>query len=74
MWLREEFVTNQRKNWRNVKSTIKGDIPVDKIGKLLRDEPSLGRVIATKKCINIGGINGCKLVKDLGYLILQKCE
>ena len=44
---------------------------LNKIGKLLRDEPSLGRVIATKKYINIDGINVCKLVEDLGYLILQ---
>ena len=44
---------------------------LNKIGKLLRDEPSLGRVVATKKYININGINVCKLVEDLGYLILQ---
>ncbi len=44
---------------------------LNKISKLLRDEPSLGRVMATKRYINIDGINVCKLVEDLGYLILQ---
>ena len=44
---------------------------LNKIGKLLKDEPSLGRVVAMKKHIYIDGINVCKLLEDLGYLILQ---
>ena len=44
---------------------------LNKIGKLLRDKPSLGRVIATKKHIYVDGINIHELVEDLGYLILQ---
>ena len=51
---------------------LKENIPLlNKIGKLLRDEPSLGRVMATKKHIYFDGINIRKLVEDIGYLILK---
>ncbi len=42
-----------------------------KIGKMLRNEHSLGRVIAMKKHIYVDGVNISKLLEDLGYLILQ---
>ncbi|ODS36458.1 hypothetical protein BEH94_01160 [Candidatus Altiarchaeales archaeon WOR_SM1_SCG] len=51
---------------------LRENIPLlNKIGKLLRDDPSLGRAISMKKHIYIDGINICKLVEDLGRLILR---
>jgi hypothetical protein len=44
---------------------------LNKVGKLLRDEPELGRVIAMRKHIYIDGLNVRKMVEDLGYLILK---
>ena len=38
---------------------------------MLKNEPALGRVMAMKKHIYVDGINVCKLVEDLGYIILQ---
>ena len=43
---------------------------LNKIGKLLRDEPTLGRVMASKKHIYVDGLNVRKIVEDLGHLIL----
>jgi hypothetical protein len=40
------------------------------IGKLLREEPTLGRVIASRKHIYVDGVNVRKLIEDMGYLIL----
>jgi len=51
---------------------LRENIPLsNKVGKMLRDNPSLGRVMATKKHIYVNGINMCKLMEDFGYLILQ---
>ncbi len=41
------------------------------IGKLLREEPSLGRVMASRKHIYVDGVNVRRLVEDIGYLILN---
>ncbi len=41
------------------------------IGKLLREEPSLGRVMASRKHIYVNGVNVRRLVEDIGYLILH---
>jgi len=50
---------------------LKKNIPLlNKIGKLLRDEPTLGRVMASKKHIYVDGLNVRKIVEDLGHLIL----
>jgi hypothetical protein len=50
---------------------LKKSIPLlNKIGKLLRDEPTLGRVMASKKHIYVDGLNVRKIVEDLGHLIL----
>jgi hypothetical protein len=50
---------------------LKKNIPLlNKIGKLLRDEPILGRVMASKKHIYVDGLNVRKIVEDLGHLIL----
>jgi hypothetical protein len=44
---------------------------LNKIGKLLREEPALGRVMAMRKHIYVDGLNVRKMVEDLGYLILK---
>jgi hypothetical protein len=44
---------------------------LNKIGKLLRMEPALGRVFAMKKHIYVDGLNIRKMAEDLGYLILK---
>jgi len=44
---------------------------LNKVGKLLRTEPTLGRVIAIRKHIYVDGLNVRKMVEDLGYLILK---
>ena len=50
---------------------LKKNIPLlNKIGKLLRDETILGRVMASKKHIYVDGLNVRKIVEDLGHLIL----
>jgi len=43
---------------------------MNKIGKLLRDEPTLGRVMASKRYIYVDCLNVRKIVEDLGHLIL----
>lgn len=50
---------------------LRKSIPLlNKVGKLLREEPALGRVMAMKKHLYVKGINVRQLVEDLGYLIL----
>ena len=50
---------------------LKQNIPLlNKIGKLLQEEPTLGRVMASKKHIYVDGLNVRKIVEDLGHLIL----
>jgi hypothetical protein len=44
---------------------------LNKVGKLLKTEPTLGRVIAMRKHIYVDGLNVQKMVEDLGYLILK---
>ena len=44
---------------------------LNKVGKLLKTEPTLGRVIAKRKHIYVDGLNIRKMVEDLGYLILK---
>jgi hypothetical protein len=43
---------------------------LNKVGKVLREEPTLGRAIAMKEFIFVDGVNVRKLIDDLGYLIL----
>jgi hypothetical protein len=40
------------------------------VGKLLREEPTLGRAITMKEFIFVDGVNVRKLIDDRGYLIL----
>jgi hypothetical protein len=44
---------------------------LNRIGKLLREEPTLGRVIASRKHIYVNDINVRKIMEDMGYLILN---
>ena len=44
---------------------------LNRIGKLLKDEPTLGRVMALRKHIYVDGVNVRKLIEDIGYLILH---
>ena len=43
---------------------------LNRVGKLLREEPTLGRVIASRKYVYVNGVNVRKLIEDMGYLIL----
>ena len=43
---------------------------LNRIGKLLREEPTLGRVIASRKHVDVDRVNVRKLIEDMGYLIL----
>lgn len=44
---------------------------LNRIGKLLREEAALGRVIASRKHVSVNGVNVRKLIEDIGYLILH---
>jgi hypothetical protein len=43
---------------------------MNKIGKLLLEEPTLGRVMASKKHIYVDGLNVRRILEDFGHLIL----
>ncbi len=43
---------------------------LNRVGKLLREEPTLGRVMACRKHVYVDGVNVRRLVEDAGYLIL----
>jgi hypothetical protein len=43
---------------------------LNRVGILLREEPTLGRVMACRKHIYVDGVNVRRLVEDVGYLIL----
>ncbi|MBC2707096.1 MAG: hypothetical protein HF977_05120 [ANME-2 cluster archaeon] len=44
---------------------------LNKVGKLLKEEPELGRVMAMRKHIYVDNLNVRKMVEDFGYLILK---
>jgi hypothetical protein len=46
-------------------------ILLNNVGKLLRDEPELGRVMAMRKNVFVDKLNVRKMVDDFGYLILK---
>ncbi len=48
----------------------KNVILLNRIGELLREESTLGRVIASRKHVYVDGVNVRKLIEDMGYLIL----
>jgi hypothetical protein len=43
---------------------------LNRVGRLLREEPTLGRVMACRKHVYVDGVNVRRLVEDVGYLIL----
>ena len=49
----------------------KNIILLNKVGKLLKDEPEIGRVLAMREHVYVDKLNVRNLVKDLGYLILK---
>jgi len=55
---------------RRIRRLKKNIALLNKIGKLLRDEPTLGRVMVSKEHIYVDGLNVRKIVEDLGHLIL----
>lgn len=44
---------------------------LNRVGKLLREESTLGRVMACRKHVYVNGVNVRRLVEDVGYLILH---
>ena len=53
-------------------SLLKNNILLlNKVGKLLRDEPELGRVMAMQKHVYVDKLNVRKMVDDFVYLILK---
>jgi len=52
----------------------KNIVLLNKVGKLLKDEPELGRVFAMKKYVFVDNIDVRKMVEDLGYLILKNVD
>jgi hypothetical protein len=44
---------------------------LNRVGKLLREEPTLGRVMACRKHVYVEGVNVRRLVEDFGYLVLH---
>jgi hypothetical protein len=49
----------------------KNIILLNKVGKLLKDEPELGRVLAMRKYVYVDKVDVRKMAKDLGFLILK---
>ncbi len=44
---------------------------LNKVGKMLKDEPELGKVMAMRKHVYVDKLNVRKMVEDFGYLILK---
>jgi hypothetical protein len=47
---------------------------LNKVGKLVREDGSYGRLIASRKHVFIDGVNVCNLLRDLGKLVLWNVE
>lgn len=56
---------------RRLSKLKKNIVLLNKVGKLLNQEPTLGRVIAMRKHIYVDGLNVRKMVEDVGSLILK---
>lgn len=54
---------------RRLSRLKKNIVLLNKVGKLLREEPKLGRVMAMRKHVYVDGLNVRKMVEDTGYLI-----
>ena len=55
----------------NISRLRENIVLLNKVGKLLKDEPELGRIMAMRKHIYADKLNVRKLVEDFGYLILK---
>ena len=56
---------------RSIKKLKQNIELLNKVGKLLKDEPELGRVVAMRKHIYVDDLNVRKMLEDFGYLILK---
>ncbi len=68
---RFRYELNKGLGQRKLSKLKRNIILLNKVGKLLKTEPTLGRVIAMKKHIYVDGLNVRTMVEDLGYLILK---
>src|SRR3972149_8740011 len=68
---RFRYELNKGLGQRKLSKLKKNIVLLNKVGKLLKTEPTLGRVISMKKHIYVDGLNVRKMVEDLGYLILK---
>jgi len=68
---RFHYDLNKNLGQKKIAKLKKNIVLLNKVGKLLETEPTLGRVFATKKHIYVDGLNIRKMVEDLGYLILK---
>ncbi len=68
---RFRYELNKSLGQRKLSKLKKNIVLLNKVGKLLKTEPTLGRVISMKKHIYVDGLNVRKMVEDLGYLILK---
>ena len=68
---RFRYELNKGLGQRKLSKLKRNIVLLNKVGKLLKTEPTLGRVIAMKKHIYVDGLNVRTMVEDLGYLILK---
>jgi hypothetical protein len=68
---RFRYELNKGLGHRKLSKLKRNIVLLNKVGKLLKTEPTLGRVIAMKKHIYVDGLNVRTMVEDLGYLILK---
>ena len=68
---RINYKTTSNLGKRSISRLKKNIILLNKIGKLLKDEPELGRVLAMREYVYVDKLNVRNLVRDLGYLILK---
>jgi hypothetical protein len=68
---RFHYKLNKNVGNRRLSKLKKNIVLLNKVGKLLNQEPTLGRVIAMRKHIYVDGLNVRKMVEDIGYLILK---
>jgi len=68
---RFHYDLNKGLGQRKLSKLKRNIVLLNKVGKLLKTEPTLGRVIAMRKHIYVDGLNVRKMVEDLGYLILK---
>ena len=68
---RFHYELNKNLGQKKLSKLKRNIVLLNKVGKLLRTEPTLGRVFSMKKHIYVDGLNVHKMVEDVGYLILK---